>query len=209
MDFLALAQQCAPFVSPTTMLAIAKTENRSFAPFAIGVNGGAALVRQPASFGEAVVTAKWLIANGYSIDLGLMQINSVNLNKLGMTVEDAFTPCKNVHGGGTILAGNYKDASRKIAGEQAALHAAISAYNTGNYQSGFSNGYVQRVLNNAGGTTLAGSAQVIPLSVASNSRTKARQSYKPKGAVWSPSLASSKDDSWNVNQANNTSEMVN
>ena len=48
MDFVSLAMQCAPMVAPLTMAAIVKTES-GFNPLAIGVNGGARLVRQKES----------------------------------------------------------------------------------------------------------------------------------------------------------------
>jgi type IV secretion system protein VirB1 len=123
------------------MAAIVKTESQ-FNPLAININAGARLERQPANKEEALITARWLIANNYNIDLGLGQVNSVNLVKTNLSVEDAFDSCKNLAAAATILQWNYKSASKKISGEQAALHAAISAYNTGSFTKGFSNGYV-------------------------------------------------------------------
>ena len=154
MDFPALAAECAPWVAPQTLAAIVRTESQ-FRPFAIGVNKGFRLVRQPISREEAVVTAKWLIANGYNIDLGLGQINHKNLARTGLTVEDAFDPCKNLAAAATILGENYSSAKRIIQGEQQALQAALSAYNTGSFSRGFSNGYVQKVLYNAGEISVA------------------------------------------------------
>ncbi len=149
MDFIALAQECAPSVAHETMAAIVKTES-AFRPLAIGVNRGARLARQPENKAEAVETAKWLIANGHNIDMGLGQVNSANLAKTGLTVEDAFDPCKNLAAAAKILTWNYQAASRKVKGEQPALHAALSAYNTGSFTRGFANGYVQKVVNNTG-----------------------------------------------------------
>lgn len=163
MDFIALAQECAPWVAHETMAAIVKTES-AFRPLAIGVNGGARLARQPENKAEAIVTAKWLIANGYNIDMGLGQVNSANLAKTGLTVEDAFDPCKNLAAAATILTWNYQAASRKVEGEQAALHAALSAYNTGSFTKGFSNGYVQKVVNNAGAAPAVPVVSPIPLT---------------------------------------------
>jgi len=148
MDFNALSAECAPWVAPQTMAAIVKTESQ-FNPLAININANARLERQPASKAEAVVTAKWLIANNYNIDLGLGQVNSANLVKTSLSVEDAFDACKNLAAAATILQWNYESATKKISGEQAALQAAISAYNTGSFTKGFSNGYVQKVLNNS------------------------------------------------------------
>lgn len=148
MDFASLAVECAPWVAPQTMAAIVKTESQ-FNPLAINVNAGARLERQPQSKQEAAVTAKWLIANNYNIDMGLGQVNSVNLAKTKLSVEDAFDPCKNLAAAATILQWNYTSASRRIPDEQEALQAAISAYNTGSFTKGFTNGYVQKVVNNA------------------------------------------------------------
>ena len=89
MDFSALAAECAPWVAPQTLAAIVRTES-GFRPYAIGVNNGFRLIRQPVSREEAIVTARWLIDHGYNIDLGLGQINSANLTRLNLSIEDAF-----------------------------------------------------------------------------------------------------------------------
>lgn len=153
MDFVSLSQECAPAVAHQTMAAIVRTESQ-FRPLSIGVNGGTRLTRQPQSKQEAVVTAKWLIANGYNIDLGLGQVNSANLQKVGLSVEDAFDPCRNLAAAASILFGNYQAAKNKGQTGQAALHAALSAYNTGSFSKGFANGYVQKVVANAKDTAV-------------------------------------------------------
>lgn len=177
MDFVALAQECAPWVAHETMAAIVKTES-AFRPLAIGVNGGAKLVRQPENKAEAVATAKWLMEHGYNIDLGLGQVNSSNLAKTGLTVEDAFEPCKNLAAAASILHWNYQAASRQVPGEQAALHAALSAYNTGSFTKGFSNGYVQKVVNNAG----AGPAVPVVSPIALTGAKAPKPALKPRQA---------------------------
>jgi type IV secretion system protein VirB1 len=149
MDFTALAAECAPTVAPETMAAIVRVESR-FQPYAININGGARLERQPASLPEAVATAEWLIAHGYNIDVGLGQVNSTNLPKLGLAVKDAFDPCRNLIAASKILTDNYITAKQRTSDNQAALHAALSAYNTGSFTRGFGNGYVSAVLKGAG-----------------------------------------------------------
>ena len=146
MDFLALASDCASFVNPQTLEAIVKTES-NYQPFSIGVNGGFRLERQPVNLEEAVVTAQWLFNNGYNIDLGLGQVNSSNLHRVGLTVHDAFDPCKNLKAAGTIFNTSYQAAMRQYP-EGQAFEAALSAYNTGNFIQGFENGYVQKVIDN-------------------------------------------------------------
>lgn len=147
IDFAVLAQDCAPWVAPQTMAAIVKTES-SFNPYAIGVNG-AKLTRQPANKQEAIVTAQSLITRGYSVDLGLGQINVSNLRYYGYSVSDAFDLCKNLTLSATILERDYQAAKKTGQGDQTALHAALSAYNTGSTTKGFTNGYVSRILRNA------------------------------------------------------------
>ena len=146
MDFLALASDCAAFVDPQTLAAIVKTES-NYQPFSIGVNGDSRLERQPVNLEEATVTAQWLLDNGYNVDLGLGQVNSSNLRRVGLTIHDAFDPCKNLKAAGTIFNTSYQAALRQYP-EGQAFQAALSAYNTGNFIQGFENGYVQKVIDN-------------------------------------------------------------
>ena len=88
---LGLASQCAPNVAPQTVAAIVQTESQGY-PFALNVNGA----RQPArqmNAAAAATTAKRYVAAGYSVDLGLGQINSRNMRRLGLTWETVFDPC--------------------------------------------------------------------------------------------------------------------
>ena len=144
LSFPALAQQCAPTVAVETIAAVVSHESRTN-PFAIGINGGARISRQPASHHEAVDTAKKLLGMRLSIDLGLAQINSANLARLGLTVEQVFDPCTNLRAAETVLRGCYDPAARRYGYGQVALQAALSCYNTGNYSKGLANGYVSRV----------------------------------------------------------------
>jgi type IV secretion system protein VirB1 len=165
LDFIALAQECAPMVAPQTMVAIVRVESQ-FQPLAIGVNGGARLTRQPVNKGEAIVTAKWLIAHGYNIDLGLGQINCANLSRTGLSVEDAFDACKNLAAAASILYANYNTARAQVPTDQGALQAAFSIYNTGSMTKGFANGYIKKVLANASAlqATPVPAVQPIPLA---------------------------------------------
>ena len=187
MDFAALAHLCAPWVAPATMAALVKTES-AFQPLAIAINGGAHLQRPAQTTEEAVVTAKWLIAQGYSIDLGLGQINSANLARTGLSVEDAFDPCKNLAAAAQILSWNYQAAKSTILGEQAALQAALSAYNTGSLSRGIANGYVNQVISN----TPSAAPTAMPLSAPTASppsrkiqpQTKGPEAENPRYSEW-------------------------
>lgn len=141
---LALLAVCAPAVHPTTMQAIVQHESRAN-PYAIGVNGGYALPRQPRTKAEAVATAQWLKQQGYSFDSGAAQINDANWQWLGLDAESVFDPCTNLQAAQTILQDNYARAVKQYGEGQKALQAALSAYNTGNFTAGVKNGYVQKV----------------------------------------------------------------
>lgn len=145
LEFFALAQQCAPTVAPQTIAAVVKHES-GFKPNAIGINRAGRLQWQPRNQEEAVVTAEWLIKNGYNIDMGLGQINSANLRYLGLTVKEVFDPCTNLRAAARILTENYTLASRSHADPQKRLHVALSYYNTGSPTRGFANGYVSKVM---------------------------------------------------------------
>lgn len=144
---LALAAQCAPSVAPATMLAIVRTESGGFI-HALNVNGTKSPPR-PKDQASAAILARRYIAAGYSVDLGLAQINSRNLSRLGMTIEDALDPCRSLAGGASILTQNFV-ATSSVQQPQARLRIALSMYNTGSRSRGFSNGYVGKVLANAG-----------------------------------------------------------
>lgn len=141
---LALAERCAPQVAPETMAAVAWTESR-FDPLAIGVNRGARPAARPRSAEEAARVARRLLDRGANIDLGLAQINSANLARLGLTPETAFDPCRNLRAAATVLLEGYRPGGPSPTERQAALRVALSRYNTGHPERGFRNGYVARV----------------------------------------------------------------
>ena len=90
-------------------------------------------------------TAKKLLRMNVSIDLGLAQINIANLARLGLSVEQAFEPCANLHAAETVLRWCYDPAAKRLGSGQPALQAALSCYNTGGYAHGLANGYVQGI----------------------------------------------------------------
>lgn len=159
LEFLALAQECAPTVAPQTMAAVVKVES-SYNPFAIGVVGGR-LARQPASREEAVATARQLASDGWNFSLGVAQVNRHNLPKYQIDYEQAFDACTNLRVGSKILEDCFVRASKRTPEPQAALQAAFSCYYSGNFTRGFKPdavgkpSYVQKVLASAGVTPQA------------------------------------------------------
>ncbi|MFP3709722.1 lytic transglycosylase domain-containing protein [Paraburkholderia sp. SIMBA_009] len=144
LDFIAIAQQCAPAVAPQTLAAVAHVES-SFNPYAIGVVGGK-LERQPRNKAEAVATARELERLGYNFSLGAVQVNRYNLAKYGETYDTVFDLCRNLRAGAAILQDCYTRAKPIYRNDQKALRAAFSCYYSGNYVTGFRQGYVQKVV---------------------------------------------------------------
>ena len=73
---------------------------------------------------------------------------------LGLTWETVFDPCTNVAALGRVLTANYNSA-RAGRDPQSALRVALSMYNTGSQTRGFRNGYVAKVVGNAGAAATA------------------------------------------------------
>jgi type IV secretion system protein VirB1 len=149
---------CAANVAPVTLEAVMRVESGGN-PLSINVNHLTGPQPRPATLAEAVATAQAYVARGYSVDLGLMQVNSRNLAALGVTIEQVLDPCANVRAGAAILTANYADAVRSRGEGQGALQAALSAYNTGSFYRGFEDGYVARYYGPGGVPALAGGVQ--------------------------------------------------
>jgi type IV secretion system protein VirB1 len=147
---------CAANIAPATLEAVIQVESRGD-PLLLHVNGlGAAQPRRPSDAKEAAELAHRYIAQGYSVDLGLMQVNSRNLPALGYTVEQLLDdPCTNIRAGAAVLTADYAAAVRMHGDGQPALQAALSAYNTGDFHRGFANGYVARYYGPGGIPALA------------------------------------------------------
>jgi type IV secretion system protein VirB1 len=136
-------QHCAPNVSPVTLAAIMQVESGGN-PYALGINGWHGKKPHPKNASQAAAFARYFISAGYSVDLGIMQINSSNLKGLGLSISQVLDPCTNMAAGSRILSRGYAGATKKFGQGQGALRAALSAYNTGNYERGFKNGYVAK-----------------------------------------------------------------
>jgi type IV secretion system protein VirB1 len=146
---------CATNVAPITLEAVIRVESGGD-PLAVNVNHLAGPQPHPGTLAEAVATAQSYVVRGYSVDLGLMQVNSRHLVALGLSIEQVLDPCTNVKAGAAILTADYADAVRSRGEGQGALQAALSAYNTGSFSRGFANGYVARYYGPSGVPALAG-----------------------------------------------------
>ncbi|MBC2770052.1 lytic transglycosylase domain-containing protein [Pusillimonas minor] len=179
-ELAALALACAPDIHPVTLHAVVKHESRA-QQYAIGVNRkGHQLQRQPRSLEEATAAAQKLIDQGIDFDAGLGQINVRNWAWLRLDTTTVFDPCKNLTAAQTVLADCYARALPTHQNPQQALRAALSCYNTSNFRRGFTNGYVGKVLTQAGIKVPA----LVPLADATTppaaNGTPTRPSSKPK-----------------------------
>lgn len=136
-----LARACAPEIATEAVVPLVITESGGD-PLQINVNKGPRVRARSAGEGAALV--RRYIAAGYTVDVGLAQINSTNFARLGVTVEQAFEPCINLRLASMVLQQGYGLASRHYAGLDA-ISATYSLYNTGTLTRGFRNGYVGRV----------------------------------------------------------------
>jgi type IV secretion system protein VirB1 len=144
-----VVQACSGPVAPATMASIIATESGGY-PWAIYVNGmgPSGSMRFPTKQ-SAIAAAIHYIRAGYKVDMGLAQIDSENLGRLGLSVQQAFDPCTNVRAGATIMAGAYVQAIKAgyAPGVDALTHG-FEAYNSGSTSGDYS--YAQRVWAHAG-----------------------------------------------------------
>ncbi|PBJ82593.1 hypothetical protein CMZ84_10590 [Lysobacteraceae bacterium NML93-0399] len=130
---------CTDLVVPAEVMHHVVGVESSFNPFAIGVVGGR-LARQPRTLEEALSTSRMLEREGYNFSLGLAQVNRHNLTPQGLdSHERAFDVCANLRAGARILA----DCHRRAGGDWG---KAFSCYYSGNFETGFRHGYVQKVM---------------------------------------------------------------
>ena len=148
--FIAVALACAPHIHIGTAQALVSVES-AFNPWAIGVVGGA-LDHQPRNRDEALRTARSLQASGWNFSVGLGQINVRNLTRSGLSIDTAFQPCANLTAMQRVLTACYSrsaDSPHSPATGQVALRRALSCYYSGDFATGYRDGYVRRVLKTA------------------------------------------------------------
>jgi type IV secretion system protein VirB1 len=147
LDILSgLMVACAPLVAVETGVKLVRHESGGN-PYAIGVNGPYVVRPQPSGPEQAAATAAALLRlpGVRSIDMGLGQINSANLPRLGLSLEQVFDPCHNLRAMQAILLASYRRWAAVHGPGEVALQKALSEYNTGSPTRGLANGYVYRI----------------------------------------------------------------
>jgi len=149
---------CPNLAVPTEVMRHVVNVESGANPFAIGVVGGR-LARQPKNLDEAVATANMLETKGYNYSLGLAQVNRVNFDKYGFdTPAKAFDVCANLSAGANILADCYRDAHGNWG-------KAFSCYYSGNFITGFLQGYVQKIYDSILGGAQAPDSPIRALAI--------------------------------------------
>ena len=192
-----------PYAHRSVMSAIVKVESGGN-PWAININKlGVRLLAQPKTKEEAIKWVDWFNDRGYNIDVGIAQVNIKNIKRMGYNPTDFLDPCLNLKVASQILLGNYKSSSKLTNNTNDAVKLAISAYNTGNFRSGFANGYVGKVVNKYNGVTnqQLASNDIPPLSSYNTTPQASNNSQ--------PSRGNKKNQNYNQNNNNNYSMKVN
>lgn len=144
--FAELAQSCAPMVAVETLAAVVSIES-GFSPFAIRINTDHRPPAAVSSKREAIQSATALVAAGADIDLGLGGINVSTLQRLGVSIADAFDSCTNLKITGTLLDRYYRAAVRSGASTAVAERTMLNAYyGNGETEGGESSGFDRQVL---------------------------------------------------------------
>jgi type IV secretion system protein VirB1 len=135
-----LMMMCAPLVHPTTLQALIEVESAGN-PYAVSVNYPQALrnagvelpqFAQPRSAHEAQALARALLARGYTVSIGLAQINVEHLAAWSLQLSDLLNPCVNLALAQRILLDcDAMQAERSAAGAHIRLLRTLRCYNEG------------------------------------------------------------------------------
>jgi len=147
LEFALLAACLEHSIDHDLIRAIAKQESNG-APTAFYINKWEMGQFKNLSLNEAVMVSEKMVDEGYTVDVGLMGINSRNLKRFGVSITEGFEPCTNINLGEQILFENIQHAQAKGHQGHDAIKAALSMYNTGSLHRGFKNGYVDKVWSN-------------------------------------------------------------
>ena len=164
----ALIAFCAPLIHPITMQALIAVESAAD-PYAISINYPERLTRlgrtvpvlehQPSSAREALAWTRWLLGQGYTVSIGIAQINVERLaylqeQKSARSLGELFDPCTNLRAAQTILLECWRE-DRSRQGATGRLARTLSCFNAGDPQTGVRIGYVRRVAQAALHATVA------------------------------------------------------
>ncbi|KDN94655.1 hypothetical protein EI16_12205 [Hydrogenovibrio marinus] len=140
----ALIEKCTPPSHWKVMKRLVQVESGGN-PLAINVNAPGVQFPKPKNKYQAKQLLRELLSRGYSVDIGLAQINSQHFKQgrdfasRGFKAEDALDPCINLKMGALLISEAYRRHNDNLV-------AALSVYNTGNPEKGLENGYVEKYI---------------------------------------------------------------
>lgn len=210
MDFIELAQECAPQVEIGMFAAIAHLAS-DFKPFAITINGDYPLADQPQTKAEGIETAAALAADGMNISIGLTGLNFEDLPRLGISVSDAFDPCINLKTSGRLLT-EYHAAATQAGSPHPAVEMLRAFFGRGDIESGKNAGYAEQVLEAA--SQLDSIVSTITVGSPSQDSPEAELSVpSPEEAPATnpdsrPNVSAAKGPSWDVFQSDRSSSVL-
>lgn len=177
-----LLSQCGAGVHPDTLNAIIKVES-NYNELAINDNS-TGISHRPKSKEEAIELTKYFYSVGHSLDVGLMQINSLHFNESGIDYTMLFDPCYNISIGTNILKSFYKDHSLNNPTDppEITLLKALSSYNTGRPHKGKK--YVNKILKAAGSSSKISIIEEKPyITVYHRSRSNPSRTNRPANRI--------------------------
>ena len=142
---LALLTACLEHGTDHDLIRAIATQESLGEPTAFYINQWSLDQFSDLSLSDAILVTTSLVAEGFTVDVGLMGINSRNITKFGTSISAAFDPCTNIKLGEKILVDNISYAQHHGHHGDQAIKVALSLYNTGSVSRGFNNGYVDKV----------------------------------------------------------------
>lgn len=103
--FLVLAERCAPGADPKPLSAIVRQAS-GYEPLALQFDGapGGTVKLQASDRPEAIQLASELVIAGHRVRVGLAGLDTRDVERLGLSLGDAFEPCLNVRTAARLLA---------------------------------------------------------------------------------------------------------
>src|SRR6478736_2245901 len=105
--FLALAERCAPTTDPRLLAALVRRAS-GYEPLAIHFDNGPGgpMKLLGSSKAEAIQLASELVIAGHRVRVGLAGIDTRDLDKLGVSLADAFEPCNHIKAAARLMSEN-------------------------------------------------------------------------------------------------------
>lgn len=212
MDLPVLIEQCNVGAPQAVVEALIEVESRRVI-HALNVNVPKGQPRpayiEPTNVTESAAVAVDMLSQGYSVDVGLMQVNSKNLARFGIPIGQAYEPCTNIRAGTQV----YIEFAARVSGmteafptDLARLQGTISSYNTGSPWRGFKNGYVERVMHYLKfGVDPASAPMAVDFDLADSSEALDYGEAFNTGDVW-PSVESLGDRGFSTETMNESIE---